>query len=118
MRYNITRLVNEIMSYERVIESLKGKYKSLPDERQEISRELNSKRHAKSLCYRYIGEEAVQRMKEKRSLDDTHELESWEDINALPISSIGKDKARHLIANAVKFAETVGYRVEYLIHEK
>ena len=79
MRYNITRLVNEIMSYERTIESLKGKYKSLPDERQEISRELNSKRHAKSLCYKYIGEETVARMKEKRSLDDTHELDSWED---------------------------------------
>lgn len=109
------------MSYERTIQSLEGDLKShrnSEEVNQELRRELNSKRHAKSLCYKYIGEEAVERMKEKKSLDDTHELEDWEDINCLPVSSVGQDKARHLIANAVKFAERVGYRVEYMIHHK
>lgn len=109
------------MLYEREIQSLEGEIKSHRNSEQvnqELSYQLNSKRHAKSLCYQYIGQEAVQRMKEGKSLDDIHELEEWEDIKAFPISSISKDKARGLIANAVKIAERVGYRVEYLVKEK
>lgn len=120
MRYNITRLVNEIMLYEREIQSLEGELKSHRNSEkvnQELNYQLNSKRHAKSLCYSHIGQETVQRMKEGKSLDDIHELEDWEDIKALPMSSISKNKARGLIANAVKIAERVGYRVEYLIKE-
>ncbi len=109
------------MGYERDIKSLMGEIKSHRNSDEynaQLNRDLNSKRHAKSLCYSYIGQEAVERMKEGISLDDIHELEDWEDIKALPTTSISKYKARGLIANAVKIAERVGYRVEYLIKEK
>lgn len=114
MRYNITRLINEIQAYREQYEHLD----QVPAEHRNYKR--NQLRHAIALCQKYIAQEVEERImkdKEGRSLDDTNELDDWEFIKYLPVRAISKDKARALMSNAVNFAERVGYRVEYMLHE-
>lgn len=75
MRYNIKRLVNEILTYQRTLKKvLAEKEKELKingysSKWGQMNSEANSKRHAISLCIRYIGDEVVTRLKEGKNLD-------------------------------------------------
>ena len=70
------------MVYERDLEKLKVAYEKSPQYgedgcvRDRISSEINSRRHAKSLCVANIGREVVQRWKEGTNLnvekEETH----------------------------------------------
>lgn len=65
MRYNIKRLFNEIVMYERQMELLKN----APHASSIDEREFNRLNHATSLCKKYIGEEVIARWKEGKNLN-------------------------------------------------
>ncbi len=106
------RLVNEVSGYEEQLRLLK----SAPHATAFDLQEANRLKHAISLVHKYIAQEVITRAREGKSLDDIHELEEWENIKFLPVRAIQEDTARGFVANAVKFAERVGYRVTYEIH--
>lgn len=111
------RLANEIIGYEEEITKLKKKYEAtLPEYRQEISRELNSRRHAKALCINFIGNEVIARVKEGKPLQDIFELEEWEYMNNLPAGyTLGDERVRAEFSAASELADKLGILHEYLI---
>lgn len=80
MRYNITRLVREIVAAERAMLKKRGEYDLYQQRRQVLSYELNSLRSAKSLLNKHIATEVVERVKNGESLDDWNKLEEDEQI--------------------------------------
>lgn len=77
MRYNIKRLYNEVITHEHALKMLLSGNHAISKvfTEKQIDFEINSKRHAISLCHRLIGEEVVIRWKEGRNLNQEIETE-------------------------------------------
>ena len=79
MRYNIKRLFNEIIQHEKDLKRFQEIYNASPDYgeigciKQDVSSQINSKRHAIALCKKYIGEEVVMRWKMGINLNSEEE---------------------------------------------